>query len=410
MAKPLLSLYFHGYETDGPILRSARKALDKTAAEVPPARRSLPAVLRLANSLGTPIYLSLTNERLLRALSDPAEKKALTDGLSRGKLLPVPTSGLGCEQKLLSLVEISDDVRMNVDLWKLAFITPPFAAIPRTEARTTFWNSDPATNLAREAGLFRGDAAVLGISLVGIESGADPEAALNRLGDHLKSRNDVKLAQPTQGRMGAVDKFVTEILTHGARVATFGGDTAPAFDVKAEGYPLDLMRLVASDALAARSLAPHGRTLIDANYAAESIDPVIGRGLWLRRLYRAAFQDGTTKSERLRQQLACAIALTASLLHDTKAGEGTIGLELFDGLAQAHERVAKVLGDGAPAEAVKALERAAEFAKKPTGRDRLPRAEAVARAHSLNTELVKAFDRTLGLLTTRAPKGVTAAV
>ncbi|MBL8767048.1 MAG: hypothetical protein JNL94_06785, partial [Planctomycetes bacterium] len=326
MAKPLLSLYFHGYELEGPILRSARKSVDKNTADAAPTRRSLPAVLRLANSLGTAVHLSLTNERLLRALSDPAEKKALTDGLSRGKLLPVPTSGLGCEQKLLSLVEISDDVRMNVDLWKLAFITPPFAAIPRTEARTTLWSADPAAALARESGAFRGDAAVLGISLFGIESGPDPEAALARLGDHLKTRNDVKLAQPTQGRMGAVDKFVTEILTHGARVPAFGGDTATPFDVKVEGYPLDLMRLVAADALAARSLAPHGRTLIDAQYAADAIDPVIGRGLWLRRLYRAAFPDGTTKSDRLRHQLACAVALTTSLLHDTKAGEGTIGL------------------------------------------------------------------------------------
>jgi hypothetical protein len=410
MAKPLLSIYFHGYETDGPILRSARKAVDKGAAESSPTRRSLPAVLRLANSLGSPVYVSLTNERLLRALTDPAEKKALTDGLSRGKLLPVPTSGLGCEQKLLSLVEISDDVRMNVDLWKLAFITPPFAPIPRTEARTTHWSSDPAAALAREAGTFRGETAVLGVSLVGIESGADPEAAIARLGDHLKTRNDVKLAQPSQGRMGAVDKFVTEILTHGARVPTFGGDTAPAFDLKAEGYPLDLMRTVAADALAARSLAPHGRTLIDAQYAADAIDPIVGRGLWLRRLYRAAYPDGTSKSERLRQQLTCAIALTASLLHDTKAGEGTIGLELFDGLAHAHERVAKVLGEGVPAEAAKALERAAEFAKKPTGRDRLPRAEAVARTHSLNTELVKAFDRTLGHSGAKAQKGVAASV
>lgn len=319
MAKARVTLWFHGEDAFGPLLASARscsadEAVKGAAAFPAPKGRLLPALARLANSIGTPILVSLSNERLLRAFSQSQEKKALADGASRGRLLPVVAAALGAELRLLAPFETADELRLNSDLWKQALITPPFAIIPRDARRTSVYAAEPAAELANYRP--KGESEYLCIDLGSIERGKDPEGAMQRLATRLK---DFALTSPAPERPGVIDEFLRDILVAGARAPRFAPERHDGYDSVDEGFPLDLLQALLPEAVATRTLAPHGVLILQSGFDLAALPGPVARGLMLRSIARGAGPDDVCPVARARATYLLATALLTHVAADPEA-------------------------------------------------------------------------------------------
>lgn len=356
MAKPNLILHFHGDESFGTVLERACAASGsealKSAAPFPKpsSARTLPALLRLANSLGQPILLSLSNERLARALADGAERKALADGVSRHRFLPTPAAAFGAELRLLAPFETADELRLNLDLWRLATITPPFSPspTPASAAWTHVFSEDPAATLAGIAQLRSGQSGgVLGVDLASIEAGADPEAALARLTEHLRARTDARIVGAVQGPRNYAEHLLGGLLSSGARYRGFTPDKCGEFDLGRDGFPLDLARSLADLAAMPRQLAALGPALASAGFDVARLEPAAARGLLLRRLARAGSPDAVARLERKRANFAIALALLERLAADPQAIAGTVPAAAFEQVAEVVNGLERDVADAA---------------------------------------------------------------
>ncbi len=323
MAKRRVTLWFHGEDAFGPLLESARTTgADETVKGAAPfpmsTGRILPAVARLVNAVGSPALVSLTNERLLRAFSDPQEKKALADGASRRRLLPVTTAALGAELRLFAPFETADELRLNADLWKQALITPPFAIVPLRAHRTAIYSADPAAELADYRP--KGDSDVLCIDLGSIERGPDPEGAMQRLAERLK---ELPVASPSPERPGAIDSFLRDVLIAGARAPRFAPDRHDGYDVGDEGFPIDLLHALLPEAVATRTLAPHGVDVLQSAFDLSALAAPVARGLMLRSIARGAGPDDVCPLARARASFLLAAALLAHVAADAEATAAT---------------------------------------------------------------------------------------
>jgi len=332
MAKPHLTLHFHCEETHGKVLDSAHRfAVSRGITPLQPfclpggrpPGKSLPALLRMAHSLGVPVLLSLSNERLLRAMSDPAERKALSDGVSRGRLLPTPVAAFCAELPILAPFEVADEIRLNIDLWKRALFTPPFAAQPECDGRGVVRHADPARACAAPDLVPAGKSHLLAIDLTPLELQPDPEQTLNRLGETLRNRKDFRLASPAASHRGWAEQALREILSGSLRFPTFSQVSRTSFDVRRHGFPLDLARMLADDSHADRVFAAFGDQLTEAEFDVARLEARKRHGLLLRRLCRSAPTDEIPHTERARASYLVAGALIASL-QESVAAEAVI--------------------------------------------------------------------------------------
>lgn len=319
MAKARVTLWFHGEDAFGPLLDSTRSSSAddavRRASPFPPSKgKSLPSLLRLANGLGVPVLLSLSNERLLRAFSDPQEKKALADGASRRRILPVATAALGAELRLFAPFETADELRLNTDLWKQALITPPFAIVPIQSRRRTIYSDDPAGALDDVHP--KGDGEILCIDLGSIERGRDPEGAMRRLAERLK---DLPVAAPAPDRPGTIDAFLRDVLVAGARAPRFAPDRHEGYDPAAHGFPIELLHALLPESVATRTLAPHGVALLQAGFDVSRLAPAVARGAMLRSVARGAGPDALCPVARARASFLLATALLAHVEGDPDA-------------------------------------------------------------------------------------------
>ena len=361
MAKPHLTLHFHCEETHGPVLESARRYTVSRGitAQHPferpggrPPGRSLPALLRMAHALGVPVLLSLTNERLLRAMTDPAERKALSDGVSRGRLLPTPVAAFGAELPILAPFEVADEIRLNIDLWKRSLFTPSFAARPECDGRGVNRDADPAQACAAPQLIPGGKSFLLAIDLTSLELQADPERRLGKLGDSLRNRKDFRLASPSASPHGWTDQALREILGGSLRFPTFSDASERCFDIRQFGFPLDLARLLADDAHADKVFAASGEQLMNAGFDITKLEARLRHGLLLRRMARSETTDEIPHAERARASYVLAGALIESLLEtsDEKSSidpsAGTLALRMMGRLKLDFERIALAAAAG----------------------------------------------------------------
>ncbi len=336
MAKTFLILHFHAEEPFGPVLEAARASSRDEAIRGSPAFpgadacRVFPALLRLVNSLGVPVLLSLSNERLVRALSDPTEHKALSDGISRGRFLPTPAPAFGADLRLLAPLEVADEVRLNLDLWRMAMITPSFAAQAKTDQRVVLHEADPARALALLRPAPGKDALLLGIDLGSVVRSGDVDAALARLSEALAKRGDCKLATPAPTPHGWAERMLQNILSSGTGYPSFAPAHGDGYAAGRDGFPLELARLAAPVASSARTLARHGGAIVEAGFDCAKLDPKVARGLLLRCLARAGAPDGIPHLERVRASFQLAAILLEALLADPAALEGTAPAAAFD--------------------------------------------------------------------------------
>ena len=329
MAKPLLTLLFHSEDPLGPVLESAREyVIEKGLSGLhpfgshgcPALDRSLPAVSRLANSLGVPVLLSLSNERLGRALEDPTERKALSDGLSRGRLLPTPTAAFGVELPLLAPFEVADEVRLNIDLWNSALFAPPFTARPKVDQTLVIRDPDPASLCASPQLFGKGKAALLAVDLGRLGDSGAPAKALVRLTEVLRDRKDCRLASPAASPRGWADQALREILVAGLRVPMFAESPEDCFDVRLHGFPLDLARHLAGDSATSKVFAAAAEPILGKSFKLGDLEGKLRNGLLIRRLARSGTADGIPHCERVRASYVLTAALVESLL-ETPADE-----------------------------------------------------------------------------------------
>ncbi len=360
MSNPHLVLHFHGEETFGPIFQAIRNRPatgknDPVAAArafaAPRSARVLPQILKLANALSVPVLLSLSNERLLRALSDPAEKKALSDGASRGRLLPAPSPAWSASTRVLAPFEVADEVRANLDLWRRALITPAFALPVHAEHRLAVHDADPARVLLRTPRFAR-DVQSIGFDLACIETSDDVEGAFSRLIQHLRDRTDVKVAAASAAPRGGAEKFLGDVLTAGLRFPAFAAATPDGFDVGRDGFPLDLARLIAPGAVAERALAPHGEALLTAGYDWTKLPPKVGRGVLLRRLARSGVFDGTPHAEQARASFLTGLVLIEQLRTDPAATAGDVGGDVAALCSELIARTERIVAETAKSRSV----------------------------------------------------------
>ncbi|MFH0946385.1 MAG: hypothetical protein V2A76_14400 [Planctomycetota bacterium] len=322
MAKPLLTLLFHSEDPLGPVLETAREyAIEKGLSGLhpfggndgPALERSLPAVSRLANSLGIPVLLSLSNERLSRALDDPNERKALSDGLSRGRLLPTPAAAFGAELPLLAPFEVADEVRLNIDLWNSALFAPPFTARPKVDQTLVVRDPDPASRCSNPQTFGQGKSGLLAVDLGRLGVSPAPEKALARLTEVLRDRKDCRLASPTASPRGWTDQALREILVAGLRMPMFSESPEACFDVRLHGFPLDLARHLAADSATFRVFAAAAGPILGKPFRLGELDGKLRNGLLLRRLARSGAADGIPHCERVRASYVLTAALVESL-------------------------------------------------------------------------------------------------
>lgn len=365
MAKTFLILHFHAEEPFGPVLDAARAGTrEEVILNSPPFAgldagapgRVLPALLRLVNSLGVPVLLSMSNERLVRALSDPTEHKALSDGVSRGRFLPTPMPAFGADLRLLAPLEVADEVRLNLDLWRMAMITPPFAAQAKTDQRVVLHEADPARALAQLRPAQGRDPLLLGIDLGSVLRSGDADAALSRLSDALQKRSDCKLVTPAPTPHGWAERMLQNILSSGTGYPSFDLPRGDGYGAGRDGFSLELARLAAPVASCARTLARHGGAIVEAGFDHSKLDPKVGRGLLLRCLARGGALDGIPAIERVRASFQLATVLFDSLLADPSALEGSAPAAVFDlcaalqaSVERAVERARTAGGDAANA-------------------------------------------------------------
>ncbi len=365
-------LHFHGEETFGPLFQSIRgrpapAKNDPVAAARPfPTPRSvrvLPQVLKLANALSVPVIVSLSNERLLRALSDPAEKKALADGASRGRILPAPTAAWSSETRVLAPFEVADEVRANLDLWRRALITPAFTLPVHAEHRFAIHDADPARVLARTPRLGR-EIQSIGFDLQCLENASDVEAAFSALIAALRERPEFGAAPAVAAPRGTAEKFLGDVLTSGARVPAFATRSPDAFDVGRDGFPLELARAIAPGALAERSLAPHGEALLTTRFDVMKLPAKAARGFLLRRLARAGVRDGTSHAEQARAGLLTALVMIEQTRSDPASANGEIGVDAGALCTELLVRVERIVTEAAKSRAVSDAKRAHTNATK----------------------------------------------
>lgn len=331
MAKTQIVLHFHAEDPFGPILESARltgqdaSIRDSAPFDDPGAGAGrLPQVikgaLRLSDGLGVPVLLSLSNACLVRALGDRSERKALTEGVSRGRLLPTPTPAFGADLATLAAFECADELRLNIDLWKRAVIAPPIGELSLNDTRMVISSNDPASQLSSLPTGGGAKRLVLGIDLNAVARNSDPAAALAALANDLRNRNNIRPGSPTSHPSGYCDQLLGDVLGSGGRYPRFFGRDRSGFDAVRDGFPLELARKMADDSLATRSLAGHGAELVDADFDLARVSPNVARGVLLRVLTRSAGCDGIPHLDRLRASFLVAAHLLESI--DVNATDG----------------------------------------------------------------------------------------
>lgn len=319
MAKPLVHIAFHAGEPFGAILESARlESAEAVVRGAGPFSSRLErctvfgAIARAANALGVAAYVSATDDRLLTGLADPQERKALFDAVSRGRLVPTPVAGTGAELRLLSPLELADELRLNFDLWRRAMFTAPIARAPRTETRITTRTADPAAEIAAGAITAKGDTLIV-VDVDEIAERGDLEPALARFVAAVKARKDWTITAATGQPATQYDRNLREILTNGARADAIPLATTD-FDPVRQGFPLELARSLAPPALAARALAGTSDALGSRPISIAALEPKVARGLLLRRMASAFGGSAAVPfSERVRASFTLALALLVRL-------------------------------------------------------------------------------------------------
>lgn len=416
MARPHLTLHFHAQESFGPLLESARAGSevasirDGLVQEAPAAeRRTLGALLRLANALSTPVMLSLSNERLWRTLEHAAERKALSDGISRGRFVATPTPGLGAELRLLAPFEVADELRLNVDLWRRAMITPPFGLVDRDATIITLEPTDPARTVTALPKQAAARPLLMTLDLTAAEAHGPLTEVLAELTRVLKDRKDVQLVQSATVPAGAIDRLLGSLLQSGGSYPSFHPYPG-AFDPTRDGFPLDLARALTRANPGARAIAPAVMDLVNAGFDVRRLDPALARGVLLRSLTRA-HRSATAVADHASASFALATTLIELLLKDEKslAGEARaemllLALEIPAALERVIAGVAPGIPAAAVAEAKKAKTRALRSLPKP---EEAPR-PTLAFLQDLHRACVAAT-ASADLLTTRATGSAPAA-
>lgn len=340
MKKPLVTIRFHGEEPAGPIVRSAARLaapLLGSDAEVPsgPARPVLPAVYRFAQRLGAPVKLSLTCERLARAASDPAERKALADGCSRGRLLIAPFPGFSADPRRLAPFEAADEMRLDVDLWRRLLLAPPFAR-PERDAPIRVFHPGRAQSFLGQSGSFE-----LLVPLESLEAMDEPRAFLDGWADDLGRSRNARVAQPSPDP-GYGASVVRDVLS-GARIEP-NWPADDALDAPAWLDAVDALRSALPPAAATRTLADHLDAIVGASFDVTALDAPLRRGILLRSVHRIAPEHVRARAERAREALFVLTALLADLLDDAEAA-GAFAGEVSQQLARG---VFELAGRSAP--------------------------------------------------------------
>lgn len=344
MAKPQLILHFHAEETHSPLAAAARRmaGLAPSIAGAPREEanhKTLAAVVKLSNRLGAPVLLSMSAERLLRALSSPSARKVLSDGVARGRLLPTPFPAFSTASGLLSPVEMSDELRLNIDLWTMGLITPPFAhadAFPRVDVR----EADPVARLADLPSA--GQTVVLGVDLTVLDANGDGPAVIERLGRALAEYKPREIGKPVTVQRSDVDSMLRRILSQGDRFQGFGsgntGDSAASettpvdagYRPGQDGFPFELAYRACSMQFASRSLSGSISALVEAQFdPARLADPKIGRGALVRGLARSrgpAVEALSQASDSFAIALALLESARAELATDAAVDPTTLAL------------------------------------------------------------------------------------
>ncbi len=351
MAKPQVFIAFHAGEPFGATLESARNESAEGVirgagpfSSRPEKCLVFPTLGRCASTLGVAVFIAATNDRLLDAFNDPAERKAVFDGVSRLRFVPTPVAGNSCELKLLSPLEVADELRTNFDLWRRALFTAPIARPPQVETRFATKTPDPAAELATFT--FKGPT-LLVVDVDEIARHGDLDAALARFVAAIKARKDLVLA-PAQGQpAGAYEKMLRDILTAGARAEVIELPSPADFDGARHGFPLELARNLAPASLAARALGSGGESIAKRPLSLAGLEPKLARGLLLRRLASSFSSSALVPTtERVRASFTLGAALMDRLVPERAdepctAADLTLGAEIVTNLERIIDTVNK---------------------------------------------------------------------
>lgn len=315
MAKPLVHIAFHAGEPFGATLESARLESAETVVRgAGPFSSRLErstvfsAIARAANSLGVACFVAATDDRLLAGLSDPAERKALFDAISRNRLVPTPIAGSNAELRLLSPLELADELRLNFDLWRRAMFTAQIARAPRTETRLTTRTADPAAEIASAVFTAKGDTLIV-VDVDEIAERGEVEPALTRFVAAAKARKDWNIGGVSGQPATQYDRLLRDILTAGARADVIPVATTD-FDPARQGFPLELARSLAPAPVAARLLSGTTEALGSRPISIAALEPKVARGLLLRRMASAFGGSAEVPfTERIRASFTLALAL-----------------------------------------------------------------------------------------------------